>query len=187
MRSFRAERRARRRRSKRFGARRSPSARAMPADRRARAVRPGVRLGGAARERVVSRRVSPLRRAVATADRFAARRSGMGVRRRRRRARMHGEGQRPSPHRVGRPRAGPRDRTLGALARPPVVAARRDGLCARTRRSRQRTLQRPYSIDANLWGRSIEAGVLEDPWAEPPEDAYAWTAAPRAPAAPEET
>ena len=35
----------------------------------------------------------------------------------------------------------------------------------------------PYSIDANLWGRSIEAGVLEDPWAAPPEDAYAWTVA----------
>ncbi|HEV3155588.1 MAG TPA: argininosuccinate synthase [Candidatus Baltobacteraceae bacterium] len=40
--------------------------------------------------------------------------------------------------------------------------------------------QKPYSIDANLWGRSIEAGVLEDPWASPPEDAYAWTAGPNA-------
>ncbi len=38
---------------------------------------------------------------------------------------------------------------------------------------------KPYSIDANLWGRSIEAGVLEDPWAAPPEDAFAWTAAPQ--------
>ena len=34
----------------------------------------------------------------------------------------------------------------------------------------------PYSVDANLWGRSIEAGVLEDPWIEPPDDVYAWTA-----------
>jgi argininosuccinate synthase len=33
----------------------------------------------------------------------------------------------------------------------------------------------PYSIDVNLWGRSIESGVLEDPWVEPPEDAFAWT------------
>jgi len=33
----------------------------------------------------------------------------------------------------------------------------------------------PYSIDENLWGRSIETGVLEDPWIEPPEDVYAWT------------
>ncbi len=40
------------------------------------------------------------------------------------------------------------------------------------------TAEKPYSIDANLWGRSIEAGVLEDPWNAPPEDAYAWTAAP---------
>ena len=35
----------------------------------------------------------------------------------------------------------------------------------------------PYSTDENLWGRSIEAGDLEDPWAEPPEEAYAWTVA----------
>jgi len=33
----------------------------------------------------------------------------------------------------------------------------------------------PYSIDENLWGRSCEAGVLEDPWQEPPPDAYEWT------------
>jgi argininosuccinate synthase len=33
----------------------------------------------------------------------------------------------------------------------------------------------PYSTDENLWGRSIEAGVLEDPWQAPPEDIYAWT------------
>jgi argininosuccinate synthase len=36
----------------------------------------------------------------------------------------------------------------------------------------------PYSIDLNLWGRSCEAGVLEDPWDEPPEDAFAWTVSP---------
>ena len=36
----------------------------------------------------------------------------------------------------------------------------------------------PYSIDESLWGRSIECGVLEDPWAEPPEDVYAWTKSP---------
>ncbi|GAC1432131.1 MAG: argininosuccinate synthase [Ktedonobacteraceae bacterium] len=33
----------------------------------------------------------------------------------------------------------------------------------------------PYSVDQNLWGRSVECGILEDPWAEPPEDVYAWT------------
>ncbi|MBI4493142.1 MAG: argininosuccinate synthase, partial [Chloroflexi bacterium] len=37
------------------------------------------------------------------------------------------------------------------------------------------TAASPYSIDQNLWGRSIEAGILEDPWVEPPEDAFAWT------------
>jgi argininosuccinate synthase len=37
------------------------------------------------------------------------------------------------------------------------------------------TVRSPYSTDENLWGRSIEAGVLEDPWAEPPKDVYAWT------------
>ena len=40
------------------------------------------------------------------------------------------------------------------------------------------TTASPYSIDENLWGRSIECGVLEDPWQEPPEDAFAWTASP---------
>jgi argininosuccinate synthase len=33
----------------------------------------------------------------------------------------------------------------------------------------------PFSIDENMWGRAIEAGVLEDPWVSPPEDAFAWT------------
>ena len=37
------------------------------------------------------------------------------------------------------------------------------------------TVAKPYSIDENLYGRSVEGGVLEDPWAEPPEDVYAWT------------
>ena len=36
----------------------------------------------------------------------------------------------------------------------------------------------PYSIDVNLWGRSCETGVLEDPWVTPPPDAYEWTVAP---------
>ena len=38
------------------------------------------------------------------------------------------------------------------------------------------TKESPYSVDLNLWGRSCEAGVLEDPWEEPPADAFAWTA-----------
>jgi argininosuccinate synthase len=36
----------------------------------------------------------------------------------------------------------------------------------------------PYSIDENLWGRSIECGVLEDTWNEPPEDVFLWTKSP---------
>lgn len=36
----------------------------------------------------------------------------------------------------------------------------------------------PYSIDQNLWGRSCEAGILEDPWVEPRPDAFAWTVDP---------
>ncbi|MBE7519365.1 MAG: argininosuccinate synthase [Thermoflexaceae bacterium] len=43
----------------------------------------------------------------------------------------------------------------------------------------------PFSIDENIWGRSAEAGVLEDPWQEPPPAAYEWTrSAEEAPAAP---
>jgi len=36
-----------------------------------------------------------------------------------------------------------------------------------------------YSIDVNLWGRSIECGVLEDPWNEPPEEIYIMTRSPK--------
>ena len=40
------------------------------------------------------------------------------------------------------------------------------------------TKEKPYSIDRNLWGVSIECGPLEDPWREPPEDAYQITRSP---------
>ena len=40
------------------------------------------------------------------------------------------------------------------------------------------TKSSPYSIDENLWGRSIECGVLEDPWSPPPEDIYELTTTP---------
>src|SRR5437016_3276349 len=33
----------------------------------------------------------------------------------------------------------------------------------------------PYSIDQNLWGRTIECGILEDPWEQPPEDVFELT------------
>jgi argininosuccinate synthase len=44
----------------------------------------------------------------------------------------------------------------------------------------------PFSIDDNLFGRAIEAGVLEDPWAAPPEEAFALTASPTRPRVPAE-
>ncbi len=48
------------------------------------------------------------------------------------------------------------------------------------------TVAHPYSIDANIWGRACEAGVLEDPWTAPPKEAYGITVAPEdAPDAPD--
>jgi argininosuccinate synthase len=44
----------------------------------------------------------------------------------------------------------------------------------------------PYSIDQNLWGRSVETGFLEDPWRAPIEDLYSYTADPGAPREPDE-
>lgn len=37
------------------------------------------------------------------------------------------------------------------------------------------TKKTPYSIDKNIWGIAIEAGILENPWTEPPQDAYVMT------------
>jgi len=37
------------------------------------------------------------------------------------------------------------------------------------------TRSSPYSIDQNLWGRTIECGVLEDPWQQPPEEVFELT------------
>lgn len=48
------------------------------------------------------------------------------------------------------------------------------------------TKKSPWSIDINLYGRSIEAGKLEDPWFEPPEEIYKMTTSPeKAPNKPE--
>jgi len=47
------------------------------------------------------------------------------------------------------------------------------------------TKKSPYSLDKNIWGMSIECGVLEDPWNEPPEEAYQMTIDPnKAPSKP---
>jgi len=37
------------------------------------------------------------------------------------------------------------------------------------------TKESPYSVDQNLWGRTVECGILEDPWQAPPEDVYELT------------
>jgi argininosuccinate synthase len=42
------------------------------------------------------------------------------------------------------------------------------------------TREKPYSVDQNLWHRSAEAGILEDPWREPPEHVYDLTVSPAA-------
>ena len=48
------------------------------------------------------------------------------------------------------------------------------------------TVDSPYSTDVNLWGRSVEAGILEDPWIEPPAEVWLWTKNPEdAPDAPQ--
>ncbi len=44
----------------------------------------------------------------------------------------------------------------------------------------------PYSIDQNLWGRTAECGVLEDPWVQPPQDVYAYTSDPTVAREPDE-
>ncbi|MGC8555746.1 MAG: argininosuccinate synthase [Conexivisphaera sp.] len=57
--------------------------------------------------------------------------------------------------------------------------ARKMGLPVSEKRSK-------YSIDQNLWGRSVESGPLEDPYSEPEEDVYEWVTPPeRAPDSPE--
>ncbi|RUM87904.1 MAG: argininosuccinate synthase [Thermodesulfatator sp.] len=40
------------------------------------------------------------------------------------------------------------------------------------------TKEKPYSMDANMLHISYEGGILEDPWAEPPEDMFTWTRSP---------
>jgi len=50
----------------------------------------------------------------------------------------------------------------------------------------QATQESPFSFDENLFGRAIEAGVLEDPWNRPPDEPYALTGSPESAPAPAE-
>ena len=78
------------------------------------------------------------------------------------------------------------DLAVGALAPELTVVAPMRGGMNMTREEEidyarrhgipvEATKKSPYSVDENLWGRSIEAGVLEDPFAPPPRDVFAWT------------
>ena len=50
----------------------------------------------------------------------------------------------------------------------------------------QQSKSSPYSIDQNVWGRSVETGFLEDIWNAPIEDVFAYTANPATPREPDE-
>ena len=50
----------------------------------------------------------------------------------------------------------------------------------------RQSAESPYSIDENLFGRSIECGILEDPWETPPEEPYELTSDPASSPPPEE-
>jgi argininosuccinate synthase len=75
------------------------------------------------------------------------------------------------------------DPSMTVLAPARIWGMSRDALIAYAKARRipiPSTIDSPYTVDTNLWGRSIERGVLEDPWQESPEDIYALTRSPRA-------
>ena len=71
---------------------------------------------------------------------------------------------------------------LGVLAPVREQAMSRDEALAKAREAgiEISTEAKTYSVDENLWGRTIECGPLEDPWTEPPADAFLVTADPLA-------
>lgn len=74
------------------------------------------------------------------------------------------------------------DVTLRACSSLPIVAPIRDMNLDRTAELRFAeehgvvvdNVAKRFSIDQNLWGRALEGGALEDPWEEPPDDAFIW-------------
>jgi len=74
------------------------------------------------------------------------------------------------------------DITMRALSNLPIIAPIRDmNLDRKTELKFAKkhgikidATAKKYSIDQNLWGRSIEGGVLEDPYKEPPDDVFLW-------------
>jgi argininosuccinate synthase len=74
------------------------------------------------------------------------------------------------------------DPSMTVLAPARIWGMSRDAIVAYARARHipiPATAEGPYTVDTNLWGRSIERGVLEDPWQESPEDIYALTRSPR--------
>src|SRR5439155_24240934 len=67
---------------------------------------------------------------------------------------------------------------LGVLAPVREQAMSRDEALAKARGSgiEISSEAKTYSVDENLWGRTVECGPLEDPWAKPPADAFVLTA-----------
>ena len=114
--------------------------------------------------------------ALAAGDRGGRRRARARARRRGDRPRLHGQGQRPGALRARVQGDLPRRQRDRAAARRDLDARRGDRVRARARGIPVAAkAESPYSVDDNLFGRAIEAGVLEDPWAAPPEDAFALT------------
>ncbi|RLF16031.1 MAG: argininosuccinate synthase [Thermoprotei archaeon] len=63
-------------------------------------------------------------------------------------------------------------REWGLTREAEIEYARKHGIPVKEKRS-------IYSVDQNLWGRSIECGPLEDPAEEPPEEVFEWTTSPK--------
>ena len=149
----------------RAGHRRRPRARARPA----RGVRARLHPAGAQGRRHLRRPLSDGDRARPAAHRAEARRDRRNRAGDRRRPRLHRQGQRPGAPRRDHARAQPEAEGHRAGARLGHDAARRDRIRARQRNVPvPATVASPYSTDSNLWGRSIECGILEDPWPSRP-------------------
>ena len=84
------------------------------------------------------------------------------------------------------------DITLRSGSNLPIIAPIRDlNLDRKTELSfakkhgiKIESVAKKFSIDQNIWGRAIEGGVLEDPFKEPPSDAFIWVKTKNLPANP---
>ena len=154
-----------------------------------RRVRSRLLLPGAAGQRHVPGRLPSSRRALSPVDRASPRRGGPQAQRPGRSPWRDRQGQRSwCASRPGGQGAGSNDLKIVALQRTNNIT--RDAALAYADKHGievQATKRSPFSVDENLWGRSIEGGELEDPNNAPPETAFAWTRSWKdAPAEPQE-